>query len=357
MYVDLHLTHEVTSPQAFAHTAHPWACGVRRPDRRCCDARPCRCRRTLARSSAACRSASNPRRGRSASSSGIAREFGFELLGLRDARRGIVHVIGPELGLTQPGMTIVCGDSHTSTHGAFGTLAFGIGTTEVGARVRDAVPAAAQAEDARDQRSTGRLAPASARRTSCSRSSARIGVAGGTRPRDRVPRQRDPRTVDGRAHDRLQHVDRGGRARRHDRAGRDDIRVPARAAARAGGSGIRARGGALAGRRRRCGRGFRWRDCGGCSVGRADDQLRHEPRDGDTDQRDDSGERGWERSPGAALHGTRARRALAGRAVQVVFIGSCTNRGCRICAPRPRCCEGGESPRGCACSSCRARSR
>ena len=60
-----------------------------------------------------------------------AREFGFELLGLRDARRGIVHVIGPELGLTQPGMTIVCGDSHTSTHGAFGTLAFGIGTTEV----------------------------------------------------------------------------------------------------------------------------------------------------------------------------------------------------------------------------------
>ena len=60
-----------------------------------------------------------------------ARAHGFELLGLRDARRGIVHVIGPELGLTQPGMTIVCGDSHTSTHGAFGTLAFGIGTTEV----------------------------------------------------------------------------------------------------------------------------------------------------------------------------------------------------------------------------------
>jgi 3-isopropylmalate/(R)-2-methylmalate dehydratase large subunit len=58
-------------------------------------------------------------------------EFGIELFALRDARRGIVHVIGPELGITQPGKTIVCGDSHTSTHGAFGALAFGIGTTEV----------------------------------------------------------------------------------------------------------------------------------------------------------------------------------------------------------------------------------
>ena len=61
-----------------------------------------------------------------------AAEFGIELFGMRDARRGIVHIIGPELGRTQPGMTIVCGDSHTSTHGAFGALAFGIGTTEVG---------------------------------------------------------------------------------------------------------------------------------------------------------------------------------------------------------------------------------
>src|SRR5581483_4254323 len=58
--------------------------------------------------------------------------FGVELLGLRHDQRGIVHVIGPELGLTQPGKTVVCGDSHTSTHGALGALAFGIGTTEVG---------------------------------------------------------------------------------------------------------------------------------------------------------------------------------------------------------------------------------
>src|SRR6202035_1779718 len=59
-------------------------------------------------------------------------EFGIPIEGIHGARQGIVHVIGPELGLTQPGMTIVCGDSHTSTHGACGALAFGIGTTEVG---------------------------------------------------------------------------------------------------------------------------------------------------------------------------------------------------------------------------------
>src|SRR6202007_1998649 len=60
-----------------------------------------------------------------------AAQFGVELFSMRDERRGIVHVISPELGASQPGMTIVCGDSHTSTHGAFGALAFGIGTSEV----------------------------------------------------------------------------------------------------------------------------------------------------------------------------------------------------------------------------------
>src|SRR5690606_13378399 len=58
-------------------------------------------------------------------------EFGVECFNMQDRRNGIVHVVGPELGLTNPGMTIVCGDSHTSTHGAFGALAFGIGTSEV----------------------------------------------------------------------------------------------------------------------------------------------------------------------------------------------------------------------------------
>jgi 3-isopropylmalate/(R)-2-methylmalate dehydratase large subunit len=129
MYVDLHLTHEVTSPQAFAQL-RARGLRVRRPAQ------------TLATLDHAVPTDTGqvfgglPIRLESAARQigeleKNAREFGFELLGLRDARRGIVHVIGPELGLTQPGMTIVCGDSHTSTHGAFGTLAFGIGTTEV----------------------------------------------------------------------------------------------------------------------------------------------------------------------------------------------------------------------------------
>ena len=130
LYIDLHLVHEVTSPQAFS-LLRGRGISVRRPDR------------TLAtldhstptdplqifggvpiRIESAARQVAELERN--------AAEFGIELLGLKDERRGIVHVIGPELGATQPGMTIVCGDSHTSTHGAFGTLAFGIGTTEVG---------------------------------------------------------------------------------------------------------------------------------------------------------------------------------------------------------------------------------
>ncbi len=128
--VDLHLTHEVTSPQAFALLEVARACAVRRPERTRRDARP----RRADRPRPGVRRRADPARVGARQIGELernAREHGFELLGLGDARRGIVHVIGPELGLTQPGMTIVCGDSHTSTHGAFGTLAFGIGTTEV----------------------------------------------------------------------------------------------------------------------------------------------------------------------------------------------------------------------------------
>jgi len=129
LYVDLHLTHEVTSPQAFALLA---ARGVRlrRPGRTLATldhATPTESRQVFGgmpiRMESAARQIAALEQNAAAS--------GIELFGLRDARRGIVHVIGPELGLTQPGMTIVCGDSHTSTHGAFGTLAFGIGSTEV----------------------------------------------------------------------------------------------------------------------------------------------------------------------------------------------------------------------------------
>ncbi len=127
--IDLHLTHEVTSPQAFA-LLKSRGLGLRRPDRTVATldhAVPTDRAQVFGgvpiRLESAARQIGELERN--------AEEHGFELLGLGDPRRGIVHVIGPELGLTQPGMTIVCGDSHTSTHGAFGTLAFGIGTTEV----------------------------------------------------------------------------------------------------------------------------------------------------------------------------------------------------------------------------------
>jgi len=127
LYVDLHLVHEVTSPQAFDGLRLAGR-GVRRPDRTLAtadhnvptDGTPVAARirdelsrvqvETLERNCA---------------------EFGIPVYSLGSDRQGIVHVIGPELGITQPGMTIVCGDSHTATHGAFGALAFGIGTSEV----------------------------------------------------------------------------------------------------------------------------------------------------------------------------------------------------------------------------------
>ncbi|HEY8303550.1 MAG TPA: 3-isopropylmalate dehydratase large subunit [Solirubrobacteraceae bacterium] len=127
LYIDLHLVHEVTSPQAFDGLRLA-ARDVRRPDRTLAtadhntptDGTPVAARikdelsrvqvETLERNCA---------------------EFGVPIYSLGSNRQGIVHVIGPELGVTQPGMTVVCGDSHTATHGAFGALAFGIGTSEV----------------------------------------------------------------------------------------------------------------------------------------------------------------------------------------------------------------------------------
>ena len=125
LYIDLHLVHEVTSPQAFAGLREK-GLTVKRPsqtiatmdhsipttplDIPIADAIAAKQIETLEKN---------------------CQDFGVRLLGFRSPNRGIVHVIGPELGLTQPGMTIVCGDSHTATHGAFGALAFGIGTSEV----------------------------------------------------------------------------------------------------------------------------------------------------------------------------------------------------------------------------------
>ncbi|TBR36113.1 MULTISPECIES: 3-isopropylmalate dehydratase large subunit [Dyella] len=130
LYIDLHLVHEVTSPQAFSELRDR-GLKLRRPDRMLATldhSTP-----TLPANAQGERPYANDEaKAQVAQLETNCREFGVELHGWDSSDRGIVHVIGPELGATQPGMTIVCGDSHTSTHGAFGALAFGIGTTEVG---------------------------------------------------------------------------------------------------------------------------------------------------------------------------------------------------------------------------------
>ena len=125
LYIDLHLVHEVTSPQAFDGLRLN-SRKVRRPDLTFATvdhAIPTKDRHLPFRDPIAAKQVETLRRN--------CDEFGIKLFDLGSDEQGIVHVIGPELGLTQPGMTIVCGDSHTSTHGAFGALAFGIGTSEV----------------------------------------------------------------------------------------------------------------------------------------------------------------------------------------------------------------------------------
>ncbi len=130
LYIDLHLVHEVTTPQAFA-LLKSLGLPLRRPDLtlgtmdHSTPTTPVQSLRDIAVvGEGAARQVAKMEEN--------CREFGVELHGFDSGQRGIVHVIGPELGATQPGKTIVCGDSHTSTHGAFGALAFGIGTTEVG---------------------------------------------------------------------------------------------------------------------------------------------------------------------------------------------------------------------------------
>ncbi len=207
LYIDLHLVHEVTSPQAFDGLRLAGR-GVRRPDL------------TVATMDHNVPTAGLDRPLEDPISAKqievLARnceEFGIRCYAMGDPGQGIVHVIGPEQGLTQPGMTIVCGDSHTSTHGAFGALAFGIGTSEVEhvlatqtlPQMRPGTMAITVDGDAPARRDReGRRARD--HRPHRHRRRDRLGA--------RVPRQRDPRAVDGRAHDRVQHVDRGRRARR-----------------------------------------------------------------------------------------------------------------------------------------------
>jgi 3-isopropylmalate/(R)-2-methylmalate dehydratase large subunit len=238
LYIDLHLLHEVTSPQAFAGLA---AAGraVRRPER------------ALALSDH-----NVPTAGQAAGPAGVAdaearaqlealvdntRHFGIENFPMGDPRGGIVHVVGPEQGRSQPGMTIVCGDSHTSTHGAFGALAFGIGTSEV---EHVLATQTIRQRRSRNMRVTvdGMLAPHVHAKDLALHLLGVIGVEGaGSRPR----------AVDGGADDAVQSQHRNGRARGAGSARCDDLRLSGGSARGADGAGVGWRASALGDPRKR----------------------------------------------------------------------------------------------------------
>ena len=225
LYVDLHLVHEVTSPQAFEGLRLAGR-RVRRPDL------------TLATMDHNVPTDDRPADDLAAAQLEALRrncdEFGVRLYATGSGREGIVHVIGPELGLTQPGMTIVCGDSHTSTHGAFGALAFGIGTSEV-----EHVLATQTLPQRRPKTMlldfVGELPLGVTAKDMILGAIGRIGVAGGAgHVVEYAGEAVRALSMEG-PHDDLQHVDRGRRARRDDRARRHDLRLSSRAARRAEG--------------------------------------------------------------------------------------------------------------------------
>ena len=230
LYIDLHLVHEVTSPQAFDGLRMAGR-GVRRPDltvatidhgvptaNRSLGIRDPLSKRQIDALIQNCG------------------EYGITLYGLGDPRQGIVHIIGPEQGLTQPGMTIVCGDSHTATHGAFGALAFGIGTSEVEhvlatqtlPQIKPKAMAVTVEGDLPTRRDGQGHHPRHHRQDRRSRRD---------RTCDRIPRLDDPLAVDGSPNDHLQHVDRRWRTRGDGCARRHHLLVSRRATVRTEGMG------------------------------------------------------------------------------------------------------------------------
>jgi 3-isopropylmalate/(R)-2-methylmalate dehydratase large subunit len=173
LYIDLHLVHEVTSPQAFTGLRQR-GLKVRRPDKTLATmdhsipTTPIGTPITDVMAAAQIKQMETN-----------AAEFGITLHGMTSAHRGIVHVIGPELGRTQPGMTIVCGDSHTATHGAFGALAFGIGTSEV-EHVLATQCLLQNKPKTYEVRVEGKLAPGVSAKDIILALIAKIGVGGGT---------------------------------------------------------------------------------------------------------------------------------------------------------------------------------
>ena len=180
LYIDMHLIHEVTSPQAFDE--------LRKRNLRIWDSTKIKatidhCNRTVLGDEGDERS-SLKESDESAQKQILqleknCEEFGVELFGLDNPSRGVIHVFGPEKGLTQPGMTIVCGDSHTATHGAFGALAFGIGTSEVG-HVMGTQCLMQNKPKTMEIRYTGKMAQGTSAKDLVLYSIAAIGVSGGT---------------------------------------------------------------------------------------------------------------------------------------------------------------------------------
>ena len=208
------------------------------------------------------------------------KEFGVPYIPILDVRQGIVHIIGPELGLSLPGTTIVCGDSHTSTHGAMGALAFGIGTSEVEHVMATQTLLQNPARNMRIDVS-GTLG------LGCTAKDIRAGDhwqnhhGGRHRPRHRIHRRHHPRAGHGRAHDRFQHVDRGGRPRRPGRPGPDHVRLHPRPRVRPQGRGVRTGGRPLEDPADRPRRPLRHRGVPEGRRHRAHDHLGHHPRRGD----------------------------------------------------------------------------
>ena len=218
IYIDRHLVHEVTSPQAFEGLRMSGR-KVRAPEK------------TLAvvdhniqttdRSAGIADPESRLQVEQLAAN---AREFGIEYYDEFDARQGIVHIIGPEQGFTLPGTTIVCGDSHTSTHGAFGALAHGIGTSEVEHVLATQTLIQTKAKNMR-VKVDGELPAGVTAKDIILAIIGEIGTAGGTGHVIEYCGSAIEALLDGRADDGLQHVDRGRRARRHGRARREDLRL------------------------------------------------------------------------------------------------------------------------------------
>ena len=253
IYIDRHLVHEVTSPQAFAGLR---ASGrrVRRPELTL--AVPDHNLPTTARVDAEGRElpiADPDSAAQLAALRHHVAEFDVPYIDALAPEQGIVHVVGPELGFSLPGTTLVCGDSHTSAHGGLGALAFGIGTSEV-EHVLATQTLLLQQARTMEVRVDGALGFGVSAKDVVLAIIGRIGAAGGTGHVLEYTGASDPRAVGRGAADRREHEHRGGRARRAGRAGRDDLRLSEGPAdgARRGGLG---RGGRLvadaADRRRR----------------------------------------------------------------------------------------------------------